>query len=282
MDNETLEGSQRLPIEIGNSGIIPVRVLDESDNVTAEYGQDYSASVEKGQSFIYGCNDADEEEKWLDVTDPVVQNFYKMEVKDGDGNVVGYTYPGNVMIKAMTADTDTILTTDSAEVTLTAYDANGTVLKTAALTEDLVLPLGTASIALNGNDTAELNIGIGDKAFKAGDAINVDYVKASPMKVYLTGTERGDEVTNSYTFNLGFETSPEEPTDPDPTPGTDPENKPDSTNPDSTHNTGSPSGNTNTGIHAENTAFAAAAILATAALGGIVLYRKRRNTPSSK
>lgn len=268
-------GSQSLPIEMGNDGIIPVEVLDADGNVTAEYGQDYAASIQKGQSFVYGLNDPEEPEAWLDVTDPAVQETFTQEVQDAGGNVVGKTYAGNVMIKAMTADPDTILTADSAEVTVTAYDADGNTLQTAALTDAFVLLYNTASFSLSSNDTARLAITFGEDTFNANTKIDRTKAECAAMQLALTGTERGETVTNHYTFNLGFDAAPQEPTDPEPAPGTD-SGKTDGNL--TVQQTASQSGNTNTGIPAQTTALAGAVLVACAALGGLALYRRRRHS----
>ncbi len=257
-----------LPVEVGNSTGIPVR--DTEGNVV--YNVQYTATAQAGESFIYGLTGDGNE--WADVTSDAVQQFYTSSISGTDG----HTNAGNVMIKANTVASDTVLTPEAAGAMLTAYDAAGNRLGEFAISEgaSIELPYNTATLKVSASEGNTIVFKADDVTYTAKDTINWADIAGKALSIAITGTERAEEVTNTYSLSLSLGAAPTDPTDP--TNPVDPSNPSDNAGTTTPGDTTTAGANTNTGVQATMTPIVIAVVLVAAAIVLAVVFWRRRRT----
>lgn len=204
------DGTYRIPVELGNSELVPVK--DTEGNVMMQ--MQYTASSAPGQSFIYGCQVLDDGEnsypEWMDLGSEAGKEFYRMPVAEDAPS--SYGIPGNVMIKAFTADTNTVLNLSNMQTYLNCYDKQGSRMKRIALSgrmDKITLPRDTASISFDveGKRSDSVTVTLNGKSYKAGTSIPRSTIEASKtFDLTLTGLNRGVKGSRTYSMELTIDT----------------------------------------------------------------------------
>ena len=261
--------TQGMPVEMGAD--TPIDVLNADGSVAFQYV--YTATAQAGESFIYGLTGDGNE--WADVTSDEIQAVYAVPVTNTDGNTIGTTNAGNIMIKAGTVARDTVLTPEAAGAMLTAYDAAGNRLGEFAISEgaSIELPYNTATLKVSASEGNTIVFNADDTTYTAKDTINWADLFGKVLSIAITGTERAEGVTNTYSLSLSLGAAPTDPTNP-----TDP-----TTPSGDADNTTTPTGtttattNTNTGVQATMTPIVIAVVLvATAIVLTVVFWRRKK------